>query len=302
MEKILIGIDGGGSNTKLIVSDFDLKIIEKSTGGASNFLKIGFKNAVLNVVNLVEPFLPTFKDSMITLVIGTAGAGREDNANEFEKYLAESLTNIAKIKVVSDAAITLKGAFEEDDGAILIVGTGSILYYKIGNEIKRIGGYGRLIGDEGSGYSLGKRGLNLVSKMLDKRLNKSLLLELAIENLKVDSPNQLISKIYNDNFEIASFAKVVIDAANNGDALAQALIENETNELILHLESMISLNNIDNIKLVLSGGLVASDNLYRQCLIDNISRKLPQIKTVEAKYSPEFGAVLMAKDLCLGNE
>ena len=302
MKKYLVGIDGGGSNTKLILTDFDLNILEKSSGGASNFLKIGFEKAVQNVTDLVEPYFKKYDESSLALVIGTSGAGRESDANNFEKLLLECVPSINNIRVVSDAAITLKGAFENSDGAILIAGTGSILYYKIGNDVKRIGGYGRLIGDEGSGYSLGRRGINAISKMLDGRLEEQPLMKLAKTRLKINSTNELINKIYKDNFDIASFAEVVISSAGNGDQFSQSLIDAETDELIVHLKTMIIFNKLSKIDLVFSGGLVSSENLYRSVLCEKIATQVPQISIVEPKFSPEFGAVLIAKEYSIGKE
>ncbi len=302
MKNILFGIDGGGSKTKLLVTDSDLNKLGESSGGATNFHKIGYQEAVLNIENLVEPFLQNYEDSTIILVIGTAGAGRKNDALQFEKYLKESLTEIETIKVISDAEVTLKGAFENEEGAILIAGTGSILYFKIGDEVKRIGGYGRLLGDEGSGYSLGRKGLNIVSKMLDGRLEQSYLLELAKEKISINSPADLINKVNNENYDIASFAQVVISAALKSDKYSLVLIDEETDELLLHLKTMLDENKIKSINLVLSGGLLSNGNFYKNVLIDKINSLYPQIKITVPKYSPEYGAVLIAKELITENK
>lgn len=302
MKKILFGIDGGGSNTKLLITDFGLNKLAESSGGATNFNRTGYEEAVLNVENLIEPFLAEYDDADITLVIGTAGAGRKTDAEQFEAYLKESITNVNMLKVVSDAEITLKGAYENEDGAILIAGTGSILYYKLKNQIGRVGGFGRLIGDEGSGYSIGRKGINLLSKMLDGRIEKSLLADLAREKFGIDSPESLITKIYKENFDIPFFAEIVIKAAENEDSHSQKIIEVETNELVVHLKAVIINEGLKEINLVLTGGLVSENNFFKSTLIRKIERDLRQVKIVTPKHSPEFGAVLIAKEIQPGNE
>ena len=298
MNKLLFGIDGGGSNTKLLVTDIDLNKLEQSTGGATNFLKVGFEEAVINVQNLIEPFLVKYSDdSEITLVIGTAGAGRKEDAEKFETYLKESLTAVENIKVVSDAEITLRGAFENQNGAILISGTGSILYYKLNNEINRVGGFGRLIGDEGSGYSIGRKGLNVFSKMLDGRIEKTSLTELANKRLGIDSAQSLITKVYKEEFNIASFAEIVIEAAGENETHSKKIIDEETDELINHLRVITKNNKSAQIDLVLSGGLLESENIFKNLLIQKIADQLPQIKIVKPKHRPEYGAVLIAKEI-----
>lgn len=298
MNKLLFGIDGGGSNTKLLVTDIDLNKLEQSTGGATNFLKVGFEEAVINVQNLIEPFLVKHSDdSEITLVIGTAGAGRKEDAEKFETYLKESLTAVENIKVVSDAEITLRGAFENQNGAILIAGTGSILYYKLNNGINRVGGFGRLIGDEGSGYSIGRKGLNIFSKMLDGRIEKTLLTELANQRLGIDSAQSLITKVYKEEFNIASFAEIVIEAAGENETHSKKIIDEETDELINHLRVITKNNKSAQIDLVLSGGLLESENIFKNLLIQKIADQLPRIKIVKPKHRPEYGAVLIAKEI-----
>ncbi|MCZ7602294.1 MAG: BadF/BadG/BcrA/BcrD ATPase family protein [Melioribacteraceae bacterium] len=302
MKRILCGIDGGGSNTKLLITDENLNVLTEDVGGASNFLKIGFEEAVLNVINLLDPHLNNYKDHEIALVIGTAGAGRKDSAEKFQDYLSESLPKTQHIKVVSDAEITIKGAFENEDGAILIAGTGSILFYKIENIINRVGGFGRLIGDEGSGYSIGQKGLNLFSKMVDGRINKSELFLIAKTELKVNSTNELIDLIYKNNYEISQFAEVVINAASKGIQDAINILQSEANELLIHLKAMCDSVKFDRLNLILTGGLLQSENYYKKMLTDIINKKLPQLKIIEPKHSAEFGAVLIAKNLFKGIE
>lgn len=303
MKKILFGIDGGGSNTRLLITDSSLKKLDESKGGATNFHKIGLEEAVINVQNLVEPFLTKYNDDFeIALVLGTAGAGRKEDAEKLESYLRESLPSIEKIKVISDAEITLRGAFKNEKGAVLIAGTGSLLYYKFGNDINRIGGFGRLIGDEGSGYTIGRKGLNVLSKMLDGRIEKTFLAELTEQKFGINSSQQLIAKVYRENFDIASFAETVIEAAERKEEHSLNIINEQTSELINHFKVMLRKENPKHVDLILNGGLVESDNFFKKMLIKKIQNETPKIKVVNPKHRPEYGAVLIAKDILQENK
>lgn len=303
MKKVLIGIDGGGSNTNLLVTDFELNKIYEAAGGATNFHKIGLEEAVLNVQNLVESYFTKFnEDAKIALVLGTAGAGRKSDAEHLETYLQESLPDIDSIKVVSDAEITFRGAFENENGAILIAGTGSILYYKTNGEINRVGGFGRIIGDEGSGYSIGRKGLNYLSKMLDGRIRKTTLEEIASQKFGIEKGSDLITKVYKEDFDVAGFAETVIEAAEKGEEYSSKIIEEETNELVNHFEVLKNNKDIDEIKLVMNGGLVQKDNFFKRKLIEKLESEIPQIKIVNPKYKPEYGAVLIAKEILQENK
>lgn len=297
MKKFLVGIDGGGSNTKLLLTDINLNILETSIGGPSNFLKIGLDSASRNVYELVIPFIHKYKESRFYIVIGTAGAGRKNDADEFEFNLKKYFYQNAVVKVVSDAGITLKGAFENEDGAILIAGTGSILYYKSDKVVNRVGGFGRLIGDEGSGYSIGRKGLNTLAKILDGRLHSSPLMNLAEEKFEINSQELLITKVYKESFNIASFSEVVIEAAIQGDKYSLDIIKEEAEELFIHITTLIRKENLKKLNLVLTGGLLSNDNIFKSTLINKINKELPQVEVVNPKHSPEYGAVLIAKEI-----
>lgn len=297
MKKFLVGIDGGGSNTKLLLTDINLNLLEESVGGPSNFLKIGLDSASQNVYELVIPFIHKYKESRFYIVIGTAGAGRKNDADEFEFNLKKYFYQNAVVKVVSDAGITLKGAFENEDGAILIAGTGSILYYKSDKVVNRVGGFGRLIGDEGSGFSIGRKGLNTLAKIFDGRLLSSLLMNLAEEKFEINSQELLITKVYKESFNIASFSEVVIEAANQGDKYSLDILKEEAEELFIHITTLIRKENLKKLNLVLTGGLLSNDNIFKSTLINKINKELPQVEVVNPKHSPEYGAVLIAKEI-----
>ena len=163
--------------------------------------------------------------------------------------------------------------------------------------IHRVGGFGRYLGDEGSGYMIGKKGLVAVSKQFDERGQKTLISELLKEKFKIDSSEILITEIYKNNFDIASVAPIVIEAAEKYDEIAAKIIEDETDELLLHISTMHRKVNEKILFTAFIGGIITHKNIYSDTLRNKIGEKLLNVLVVEAESTPAMGAVLMAKQI-----
>ncbi len=301
--KYLIGIDGGGTKTDCAIADLSGKIIYQTVGKPSNFLIIGVKETVANLFAAIEECLFELKgdfSDVKQIVVGVAGAGRKDDAEllemSFKDYADNEGIHFKGVKVVSDAQVALEGAFPDSAGCILIAGTGSILFGKDdkGN-IHRVGGFGRLIGDEGSGYRIGRKALNAVSKEIDGRGEKTIITELVNNKIDFGVSDKLVNKVYKEKLDIASIAKIVIDAAEIGDGEANKILSDEADELVLHLKSI--LNKIPTKKLDVSftGSLIDNKNFYSELLKKKIKESLLQIRIVTPALSPVSGAILIAK-------
>ena len=302
--KYLIGIDGGGTKTHCVLTDFDLNVLYECFGGPSNFLILGDEVVCGTILNLVEScrtFINGSYEDIACVVLGTTGAGRRNDAerleNSFSEFISKKNINI-NFRVESDARIALEGAFSGRPGSILIAGTGSIMFGKDAEgNIHRVGGFGRYIGDEGSGYSIGKKGLIAVSKSFDGRAEHTLISALAAKKFKIASPEILITEIYKNAFDIASVAPLVLQAAEEGDETALKIINDETDELILHIVAMQKKINEESLALSFIGGIICNENIYSKSFVEKISSRLPYVEIHQPDFPPELGAVLMAKEL-----
>jgi N-acetylglucosamine kinase-like BadF-type ATPase len=303
--KYLIGIDGGGTKTDCAIADLSGKIINEISGKPSNFLVIGVEEAVENLFALIEENLFALEGDFADvkqIVIGVAGAGREEDAKLLEKsfkdYADQERIHFKGVKVLSDAHIALEGAFPNSAGCILIAGTGSILFGKDEKgTIHRVGGFGRLIGDEGSGYSIGRKALNAVSKASDGRGEETLISELLDAKMKSGSSASIITKVYNEKLDVASVAKIVIQAAEEGDPIAEDILDEEADELVLHIRSLIDKLHTNNLNVAFSGSLIDNKNFYSDLLKNKIKSTLPNVKVVKPANPPVSGAILFAKKL-----
>lgn len=308
--KYIIGMDGGGTKTNCVIADTEGNILYKCTGGPSNFLISGTESVSKVIFGLIEKCkfqLNINFSEIISILVGVTGGGRRTDLERLEKdfiFFSKSKgIEFEKILVESDARIALEGAFSGKPGSILISGTGSIMFgMDAGGNIQRVGGFGRFLGDEGSGYSLGQKGLATVAKEFDGRGEHSDITRLLNEKFNITSSEILITKVYRDNFNIASAAPLVLDAAANNDKIARRIIDEETGALISYINTMIKKIDQTVMNLAFIGGILTSDNIFSRTLREKIAEKYNNVNLIEAENPPEVGALLMIKRLLKENK
>lgn len=309
MTKYLIGIEGGATKSKCAVADLNGKIITETKGKPSNLLVSGVEQAALNLFELIEACLEKIDagfDEVQQIVIGSAGAGRSEHAGQLKngliKYAAGRNINLNSVVVVSDAMITLEGAFPDKPGCILICGTGSVLFGRDDkNIIHRVGGFGRLIGDEGSGYSIGRKGLNAVAKNLDQRGEATELSKILKDNFSINSADELIKRVYDEKFDISSFAESVIYAAGRGDKISAKILDEEADEIIVLMKTILKKLSVSKTRIVFTGSLINYENFYSNMIKEKMKKILPGIKAVKPAGTPVAGAIQIAKKLTLSS-
>lgn len=270
---------------------------------SSNFLISTPVEAAENLSELIKSCLEHMQiggADIAAIVVGAAGAGRKQDASILKSHLVDELNDpsitTSRIKVANDAEISLEGAFSGEPGIILISGTGSICIGKNSNDdFFRVGGYGRLIGDEGSGYKLGQRVLAAALRSFDGRCLPTKLLSLVFDAMEVRDSNEIIKKVYHDDFDIASLAPLVIEAAKDNDESAVNIIDEQTDELLLHVRSMLQLLNTSSCKLSCLGSLIVNENIYSALLNKKLSQSFPNLILQTPEYPPEIGAVMLGR-------
>lgn len=300
--KYLIGMDGGGTKTACLVTDLQGKEIFKTTGGPSNFLMQGTEKVsemLFNLITECKNKLECEYSDFEVIVLGTTGAGRRSDAerleNAFNEHAKSKGVTFNIFYVDSDARIALEGAFSGKPGSILIAGTGSIMFGKdSAGEIHRVGGFGRFIGDQGSGYHIGKQGLTMLAKAFDGRGEKTILSDLVKEKFNIDTPEILITEIYKNNFDIASVAPLVIEAAEKEDEVCLSIIEEECHELILHLFAMQKKINEPMLKVAPIGSVITTDNFFARTFRQRVEKLCTNVQLKERENSPDMGAIIMA--------
>jgi len=306
----IIGIDGGGTKTTAILCAPDGVILAEAQGGPSNFQIYGIEHVARTILDLIETCCHSVGCSVSqigAIVAGLAGAGRVHDQQRMLNGLFEAGQKrnlvLNKVLIESDARIALEGAFSGKPGIVIIAGTGSIVFGKDERgRIYRAGGWGRLIGDEGSGYEIGREAFRAVAKLLDGSGKKTKLLKLFDEKFGLDSQETIINAIYRETFNIASVAQAVIEAASKNDKVAKKILADACADLIQVTNVvLVKMNkktkNAPKHSLAFIGSLLANENYYSHKVRSAIKRTLPLVSIRKADSSSVVGASLMAIDL-----
>jgi N-acetylglucosamine kinase-like BadF-type ATPase len=298
---LFLGVDGGATKSNAILLDSARRVRAEGTGKPSNFQIIGIEQASTNILETAETTLKKSNSDFSqvkSICLALAGAGRKDDAdkmrNEFVALLEAKKYFAPKVRVESDATAALEGALGGKGGMVLIAGTGSILLAKDDRRtIHRTGGWGRFIGDEGSGYAMGRSCLEAVAREFDGRGKKTVMTRLLKDRTGIEGPDSLVREVYQNNFDIASVAPLVAEAAEMGDEAALEIVRENIDELMIHIAAILrKLNN--PLPLVLLGTLLSSENFFSRSVHKRISRQFPKIEIRKPEYSPAVGAALLA--------
>lgn len=299
----ILGIDSGATATEaVIMTDFPMTkgravlftgpVIKRKKYPPINFNLSGLDETVNRLKIIISNISKEVKDcKIISAAAGISGARYEKDRKQVAARLMKE-TGIRKIKILPDTEIALASAFEYGamNCGILIAGTGSILYYRDSKKsLKRTGGWGRLIGDEGGGYWIGKQALMHVTKYYDRLGGKTMLAGLFNERHNIKDTT-LIKKIYHEGFEISQLAKLVFLAAGKGDTISKNIINEAAGRLAEHFKPLKN----KKYNIALTGSLFTEEKLLEKELVKISKTLYPGIRLVKPALSPVWGAVKIA--------
>lgn len=270
-----IGIDGGGTKTLAVIVDAQGNEQGRGIAGSANCKGVGVDMALSHIFSAIEEAMRQVPCSL-PLQRSWFGLAGVDQPSDYALLLPLLQPLAQKVHLTNDAELVLS-ALPDTVGIALIAGTGSIALGRdaLGTSA-RAGGWGYLIGDEGSGYDLGCRCLQAVARATDGRGRATLLVELLLREWSLDSANDLTSKVYKDvdKAAIASLATLVCEAAGNGDSVAYDIVGEAAQELALALIAVKKRLNLPDkpLDLALSGGLILHERSFREQVIHAISK------------------------------
>ncbi|MFS0750755.1 N-acetylglucosamine kinase [Oceanobacillus sp. 1P07AA] len=300
-----LGIDGGGSKTTMAISDNSGNIVAHVQGGPSNLQSISLaevKDRFEQLIQKLEMQGGGSVGQITSAFAGISGTGFEKNRSWMENLLNELLPHVEKKQVLPDMINALYSGTFGESGIVQIAGTGSVTYgiNPDGKEV-RVGGWGHLFGDEGSGAILGMKALQASLRYFDGRGEPTILLEILQEYYKTDDPQEIITRIYQSNQlkqEVAKVAPIVFQAAEKEDPLAKQLIYEAASELALSIETVVSqlYSSEDNsILVILSGGLFQTELI--QIYLKEMLAANSSLHLIKPSLPPVGGAIIGAQIL-----
>lgn len=299
----VLGADGGGTKTLGILADGEGRSLAQRQVGPGNPNVIGAEAAARNLVDLMAGCCKDAGCAISDLdhvVFGLAGVGapaiRDQLVNAVRDELARRGSRLPHIIVESDARIALEGAFGGRPGLILIAGTGSIVLGKLPDgSIVRAGGWGRMLGDEGSGFFLGREALRAVAREIDSCASAGALRRLVAERHGWSSRDEIIVAVYQQGFDLPSLAPLVLRAAEEGDEISRAILTRGADDLAAQVASVARQIRADGaVDLAFVGGLIDHESIYTKILTQAIRRAAPSVSVRAAESVPAQGAVLLA--------
>jgi glucosamine kinase len=298
MTAIIVGVDGGGSKTLAMVADERGGEIVTVDGGPSAVRPGGVEESATTIAATIRDAMAAAGMSHVVpkvICVGVAGVGREGERQALWQALASADVG-EDVVVHTDATIALDDAFGDGPGILLIAGTGSIAYGRgPTGSTARCGGWGPVIGDEGSGAWIGRRALSIVTAAHDGREPPTSLTGALLTAAEVDQVDDLIAWAAGATpASLAGLAPAVTAAAEGGDLRANALLSLAVEELGLHVRTLARRLFVDEqaaAPVALSGGLLSRGAPLRRRLEHRLKSLVPGAQIRADEIVPVRGAV-----------
>ena len=292
----VVGIDGGGTSIRVAVTTPDLETVGYSEGGSANPVGVGREAASELIQDKIREALRRAdlnSDDIQAVAAGIAGASSEYATDWLQTTLRAALPD-ALIVPSSDIEIALVGAHGKRQGVLVLAGTGSVaLGINATGEMVRVGGWGYLLGDEGSGYIIGMQGLRAVARADDLRIPPTSLTDALLSTVGVTSVMELLTWLYDRSEnripQVAALAPIVVEHAPQ-DATARAIVNEAIEDLADHAETIIRRLGMVQPEIAFTGGLLTRPN----ALSEGLARRLGLTALPVPRYSPVIGAALLA--------
>lgn len=294
---IVLGVDGGGSHVRVALAESDLVVLGQGESGGVNPNVQTPQLAEAHLREAMQQALTTAQikpEQVGAVCLGIAGTSALSGSGDWLRRVLKDVLPDARVIVSGDAEIALVGAHGGPQGVIVIAGTGSVAYgINQQGQHARAGGYGYLLGDEGSGYWLGKEALVAIARALYEQATPTRLTEGVLAQFGLTEPEQLIEWVYARdtprNTTIAGLAPLVLQNAAEGDTVAADIVQRGALGLSLLVKNILQQLDDSTLPIAFSGSVLTQSPVMSQRLCQLLD--LAAIPT--PRYPPVLGAVLL---------
>lgn len=276
---MLIGIDVGGTKTKAVLFDEQGRSVKDITLQSAHPM-CATDDDIITILK------QCMLDDQSPVVIGYAGYGKSEQMKEHISSLVHEALPDRIVVILGDIDTALYSTLQEKDGITLILGTGSIALYRKGETLERRGGWGYVLGDEGSGYAIGLAILKHFVKQADHRAEEDELYEAVMHHYHLDDPSQLISKVMDDG---KTDRTGIASASVLSSTCAQLpVIQEILNEQADQVSEMLSSFGTLPETIVVTGGMI-----HNTVYMDLLKQRIPQIRI--AGHPQVYGCYVYGK-------
>lgn len=296
-----IGLDGGGTKTQGVLTDATGMILSHRLAGASNPNDVTPERAVAVLSDLITSLLSdaglTESDHPSVSLFGGI-AGGINHGPRLESGLRVAFPRFSHITIRSDAHILLSGELPTGDGACIICGTGSVCFLRRGDTLIRIGGWGYLLDSGGGGYDIGRDALEAVLRAHDGRGEPTVLTQRITARLGGEVHTKITDVYREGKPYIAACAPDVFEAAEEGDAVATAILHRNARKLAEYLEAawkhLTARESPACLPVVMGGSISRKASPFWSELVASLVDPTVPVRVTVATAPPVFGAVVEA--------
>jgi N-acetylglucosamine kinase-like BadF-type ATPase len=297
----VLGIDAGGTKTVCLLADEHGTIVSRARGSGANLQAVGELQVEKVLHEVMEQAIGSLAVVPAAICLGIAGVDRPGD-HAVVAGIMKRIGLKARVLIVNDALVALEAGAPGQPGVVVISGTGSIAYGRnTAGEAARSGGWGYVLGDEGSGYWIGRAALRAVLRAADHRGPRTMLTQMLLDHFEVAQPQALIHAVYHSHLSpaaIGALASSVQTAFREGDPAAIGILKAAADELegsALSVARRLELMS-EPFTFVLSGGIFRAVPWLEQELSRRLPVTAPRSTTTLLTREPAEGAVRLAVD------
>lgn len=273
--KYQIGVDAGGTHSTAIAYDLNGKELGRAEGGPGQ-INADYEGGINNIADTVNELLDKIDGDCMRVLVGIAGLSVVGNAPEVAATISSRINNLPT-RAITDSLLALYSGLEGEDGALVIAGTGSVFNGLQDGHLIAVGGYGNILGDEGSGYAIAKSAMQSALLSWDKREDNALI-PMFTKFFNVEHMDECNAKFYKmTNSEVAGMAVHVAKLADQGDPDASAVIREQAH--LLARDIIIGLDRYEDpkpMKIALTGSVLANNEMLRNLMEDEVKSNYPK--------------------------
>lgn len=299
-----IGIDGGATKTRAVVVDEGGNVIAEGLAGPTNYQIVGVDAACLHLYRAVTAALTQVDGTPTVRGIVAAFAGLDGPADVppvrrmMESAAAEF--SVSEWWAVNDSVAAWSGALAGEPGVIVISGSGAAaLAVGIDGVSVHADGWGHWLGDEGSGFDIGRQGLCAAVRATDQRGPATRLLDRMIARFGAEWPSWVTSLNAMPggaaHAQISSFAPDVVESAASGDAVARDVLIRAAEVLAQTAASVILRAQLPSPQVATVGSLFVHSQILYNKFSKHLTELVPDAKVDRPKLQPAEGAALLAR-------
>src|SRR5437773_4222970 len=298
---VFLGVDAGASHCSVVLGGEDLKVLGRAEGPPSAMKPGGAAAAAAVIADTSRRAAAQARAPLpaARAVVGAAGAGRAQEQAELAAAVTQA--GLARsVRVVPDGEVALMAAFEGRPGIIINAGTGSVAFARDpAGQLHRAGGYGWQLGDEGGGYWLGRRALDVAARAQDGRGEGSTLLARLLGALGLQTFDDLVRWTATATpAQVAALAPHVINAAGDGEAVAQRAVEEAARELVaLVLTLERHYPGTGPVSVATAGGLLVAHAPLAEAFRTRLAAESNRARLVTTRVDTPVGALKLAAQM-----